>query len=82
VEVPITLKNNRCNGRSLRAGTWSCPPGILLEFFMLTLIRTLITLVVVAFAVIGACLLLILWHIRQHPFSAFYWINLLRHLPV
>jgi len=56
------------------------PHGILLEVSMLTVVRTLIMLIIIAFAFMGVSLLLILWNIRQHPLSVFHYLHLLREL--
>jgi hypothetical protein len=54
------------------------PHGILLEVSMLTVIRTLSMLIIIAFALLGVSLLLILWNIRQHPLSVFHYLHPLR----
>jgi hypothetical protein len=48
---------------------------------MLAVIRIFMMLIIIAFALIGVSLLLILWNIRQHPLSVFHYLHPLRGRP-
>jgi hypothetical protein len=71
---------DRCNNLSVRAIN-RCPHGILLEDSMFTVIRIVSQFLLFILAMIGLALLLILWDIRQHPLSVFYYLHLLMGLP-